>query len=203
MQPEPTVYVVDDDPAVRQSFKWLVGSIGLRVQTFDSAQSFMRDYDPAEAGCLVVDVRMPGMSGIELQEKLANEGIAIPIIVVTAYGDVPTAVRAMKRGAIDFIEKPYNDQAMLDRIQLCIERDARMRQNKQTEREVAWRVERLTPREREVFELIVSGRSNKEVARVLEISPKTVEAHRAKVMDKMAVGSLAELVQMSTYLARD
>ncbi len=203
MQPEPTVYVVDDDPAVRQSFKWLVGSIGLRVQTFDSAQSFMRDYDPAEAGCLVVDVRMPGMSGIELQEKLANEGITIPIIVVTAYGDVPTAVRAMKRGAVDFIEKPYNDQAMLDRIQLCIERDARMRQNKQTEREVAWRVERLTPREREVFELIVSGRSNKEVARVLEISPKTVEAHRAKVMDKMAVGSLAELVQMSTYLSRD
>lgn len=203
MQPEPTVYVVDDDPAVRQSFKWLVGSIGLRVQTFDSAQSFMRDYDPAEAGCLVVDVRMPGMSGIELQEKLASEGITIPIIVVTAYGDVPTAVRAMKRGAVDFIEKPYNDQAMLDRIQLCIERDARMRQNKQTEREVAWRVERLTPREREVFELIVSGRSNKEVARVLEISPKTVEAHRAKVMDKMAVGSLAELVQMSTYLSRD
>lgn len=203
MQPEPTVYVVDDDPAVRQSFKWLVGSIGLRVQTFDSAQSFMREYDPAEAGCLVVDVRMPGMSGIELQEKLASEGITIPIIVVTAYGDVPTAVRAMKRGAVDFIEKPYNDQAMLDRIQLCIERDARMRQTKQTERDVAWRVERLTPREREVFELIVSGRSNKEVARVLEISPKTVEAHRAKVMDKMAVGSLAELVQMSTYLSRD
>ena len=140
------------------------------------------------------------MSGIELQEKLANDGISIPIIVVTAYGDVPTAVRAMKRGAVDFIEKPYNDQAMLDRIQLCIERDAKMRREKEIRREVTWRVERLTPREREVFELIVAGRSNKEVARALDISPKTVEAHRAKVMDKMAVGSLAELVQLSTYL---
>ncbi|MDJ0983806.1 MAG: LuxR C-terminal-related transcriptional regulator, partial [Kiloniellales bacterium] len=127
-------------------------------------------------------------------------GISIPIIVVTAYGDVPTAVRAMKRGAVDFIEKPYNDQAMLDRIQLCIERDAKMRREKEIRREVTWRVERLTPREREVFELIVAGRSNKEVARALDISPKTVEAHRAKVMDKMAVGSLAELVQLSTYL---
>ena len=106
----------------------------------------------------------------------------------------------MKRGAVDFIEKPYNDQAMLDRIQLCIERDAKIRRERQAEREVAWRVERLTPREREVFDLIVAGSSNKQVARVLEISPKTVEAHRAKVMDKMAVGSLAELVQLSTYL---
>ncbi len=200
MPPDPTVFVVDDDPAVRQSFKWLVGSIGLKVQTFSCAQDFIRDYDPADSGCLVVDVRMPGMSGIELQEKLANDGISIPIIVVTAYGDVPTAVRAMKRGAVDFIEKPYNDQAMLDRIQLCIERDAKMRREKEIRREVTWRVERLTPREREVFELIVAGRSNKEVARALDISPKTVEAHRAKVMDKMAVGSLAELVQLSTYL---
>lgn len=200
MQPEPTVFVVDDDPAVRQSFKWLVGSIGLNVQTFSCAQDFIREYDPADSGCLVVDVRMPGMSGIELQEKLTSEGVVIPIIVVTAYGDVPTAVRAMKRGAVDFIEKPYNDQAMLDRIQLCIERDAKIRRERQAEREVAWRVERLTPREREVFDLIVAGSSNKQVARVLEISPKTVEAHRAKVMDKMAVGSLAELVQLSTYL---
>ena len=195
MPPEPTVFVVDDDEAVRDSMKWLVESVGLRVEIFESAQAFLAGYDPGRPGCLVLDVRMPGMSGLELQERLAEEDIGIPVIVMTGFGDVPTAVRAMKTGAVDFIEKPFNDQAMLDLIHDSLERDAEMRRERSVKAAARAQLEKLTQREREVMRLVVSGMSNKEIARELDIAPKTVEAHRAKVMEKMGVGSLAELVQ--------
>ena len=175
MPPEPTVFVVDDDEAVRDSMKWLVESVGLLVEIFESAQAFLAGYDPGRPGCLVLDVRMPGMSGLELQERLAEEDIGIPVIVMTGFGDVPTAVRAMKTGAVDFIEKPFNDQAMLDLIHDSLERDAEMRRERSVKAAARAQLEKLTQREREVMRLVVSGMSNKEIARELDIAPKTVE----------------------------
>ena len=200
--PEPTVFVVDDDAAVRQSFEWLVGSVGLRTETFDSAQAFLKAYDRSRPGCLVLDVRMPGISGLELQEKLAADGVTLPVIVVSGYGDVPTAVRVMKQGAVDFIEKPFSDQAMLDRIQASIERDLETRRA-EAERACARDSRaRLTRREAEVMDLVIAGRSNKEIARDLAISPKTVEVHRANMMKKMRADSLADLVRLAARAAQ-
>jgi len=196
-EPKPTVFVVDDDSAVRKSFHWLVESIGLEIESFSSGQEFLEKHDASRPGCLVLDVRMPGMSGIELQETLAAKGIQIPIIIVTGYGDVPTAVRAMKKGAVDFIEKPFNDQEMLDRIQVAIERDAKIRREQTLREQLAERLTALTPREKLVMSLVVDGLSNKEIARDLGISPRTIEVHRAKVMEKMQAGSLAELVRFA------
>jgi len=194
---EPTVFVVDDDAAVRQSFEWLVGSVGLRTETFESARAFLKAYDPARPGCLVLDVRMPGMSGLELQERLLAEGITLPIIMVSGYGDVPTAVRVMKQGAVDFVEKPFSDQAMLDRIQASIERDQRTREADAERAGARDSRASLTRRETEVMESVIAGRSNKEIARALAISPKTVEVHRANVMKKMRADSLADLVRLA------
>lgn len=199
--PEPTVFVVDDDAAVRQSFEWLVGSVGLHTETYASAQDFLDAYDPARPGCLVLDVRMPGMSGLELQERLAGEGVSLPVIVVSGYGDVPTAVRVMKQGAVDFIEKPFSDQAMLDRIQASIERDLEARQAEAERASARTNRDRLTRRESEVMELVIVGKSNKEIARDLAISPKTVEVHRANVMKKMQADSLADLVRLAERTA--
>ena len=199
--PEPTVFVVDDDAAVRQSFEWLVGSVGLRTETFASAQAFLDAFDPARPGCLVLDVRMPGMSGLELQERLAADGVTLPVIMVSGYGDVPTAVRVMKQGAVDFIEKPFSDQAMLDRIQASIERDLRARQAAAERAGARNNRDRLTRREAEVMDLVIAGRSNKEIARDLAISPKTVEVHRANVMKKMQADSLADLVRLAERTA--
>ena len=199
--PVPTVFVVDDDAAVRQSFEWLVGSVGLKTETYDSAQAFLDGYDRDRPGCLVLDVRMPGMSGLELQERLAAEGVTLPVIVVSGYGDVPTAVRVMKQGAVDFIEKPFSDQAMLDRIQASIERDLAAR-CAEAERAIARsNRDRLTRREAEVMDLVIAGKSNKEIARALTISPKTVEVHRANVMKKMQADSLADLVRLAERTA--
>ncbi len=172
-------------------------SVGLKIETFASAQEFLNAYDPSRPGCLVTDVRMPGMSGIELQSKLAADEVTLPIIVVSGYADVPTAVRSMKRGAIDFVEKPFDEQMMLERIQLSILEDARLRQERAARERTIGRLKSLTPRERQVMDLVILGKSNKEIARALDISPKTVEVHRSHVMVKMQADSLAELVRIA------
>lgn len=196
MNSEPTVFVVDDDPAMRQSLRWLIESVHLAVETFASAQEFLAAYNPERPGCLVLDVRMPGMGGLDLQAELARRQIEIPIIVITGYAEVATAVRALKAGAIDFIEKPFSDQLLLDRIQQAIASDRQARERRAERAAVAARVAQLTPRERDVMQLVVAGSSNREIAAELGLSIKTVEVHRARVMEKMQVDSLAELVRL-------
>lgn len=197
MNNKPTVFVVDDDQEVRESIRWLIESVDLAVETFGSGQEFLDAYDPDQPGCVVLDVRMPQSSGLELQKKLLARGREIPVIIVSAYGSVPVAVEAMKAGAVDFIEKPFSDQALLDRIHQAIAKDRGVRRRKAKRAEVAARVEVLTAREREVMDLVVVGKATKRIAIDLGISPKTVEAHRARIMQKMAADSLAELVQMA------
>jgi two-component system response regulator FixJ len=203
MSPEPTVFVVDDDPAMRDSLRWLLQSAGLAVEPYAAAEEFLSAYDPARPGCLVLDVRMPGMSGLKLQDVLAARRIQLPVIVITGYAEVPTAVRALKTGAIDFIEKPFSDELLLDRIRQAIAAD---RQTREAEARRAAAMERfvsLTPREREVMELVTTGKANKVIAAELNLSPKTVEVHRANVMKKMEVDSVAELVRVSLLLHPD
>lgn len=192
-----TVYVVDDDQAVRDSLRWLLESVGHHVETYDSATSFLAAHDDTCGGCLLLDVRMPGMSGLELQEALNARHSTLPILIITGHGDVPMAVQAMKAGALEFIEKPFNDQVLLDRVQACITRAASQRRQQQSRSEVLRRIDRLTPRERQVMEAVVAGKANKVVADELSISIKTVEIHRARVMEKMQARSLAELVALS------
>jgi two-component system, LuxR family, response regulator FixJ len=193
---EPTVFVVDDDAGVRDAVRLLLRSVGLPARTFASAAEFLEEFDPQAPGCIVLDLRMPGMSGRELQKRLLEMGSRIPIIFVTAHGDVPTAVDAVKDGAVDFIQKPFQDQKLLDMINEALDLDRRLRE-KQREREaVEARAATLTPREREVMALVASGKLNKNVARELGISQRTVEIHRARVMEKMQARSVPELVQM-------
>lgn len=200
MNQEPTVFVVDDDDEVRETLQWLVESVGLKIETFSSGQDFLDAYDPDRPGCLVTDVRMPGMSGIELQARLNALGRTLPIIVVSGYPDVPTAVRSMKSGAIDYVQKPFDEQMMLERIQMSLEKDAQTRRDTAVRAHAAACFQRLSPREREVMDLVIRGRTNKEIARALDISPKTVEMHRAHVMEKMEAESLAELVKISSRI---
>ena len=195
--PQATVFVVDDDQAMRSSLKWLIESVGLKVESYGSADEFLHGYYPGRAGCLLLDVRMPGMSGLELQEYLINHEIQIPVVIITGHGDVPMAVRSMKSGAVDFIEKPFNDEMLLDAIRNALSLDDRRRELRSEQAEIAARLAQLTPREHEVMEMVTDGRSNKEIANVLGVSAKTVEAHRARVMEKMQAGSLAELVRMA------
>ncbi|KRT54964.1 response regulator transcription factor [endosymbiont of Ridgeia piscesae] len=197
MSSEPTVFVVDDDQAMRNSLKWLIESVAMKVETFASANAFIESYYPGRSGCLLLDVRMPGMSGLELQEYLQRNSIPIPVIIITGHGDVPMAVRAMKAGAIDFIEKPFNDELLLESIRHAIIFDEKQRDIQAQRSEVAARLARLTPREHEVMEMVTIGKANKEIANALGVSAKTVEAHRARVMEKMAARSLAELVRMA------
>ena len=193
---KPTVFIVDDEEAVRDSLQWLLESKGLKVALFDSAETFLASYTPDRAGCLVVDVRMPGMSGLELQEKLAEWQYTIPVIFITGHGDVPMAVQAVKHGAVDFLEKPFNDKELLQIVQRCLEQDQQQRAKQQQVDSTQSRLASLTPREREVMQLVVAGKLNKQIADQLNISIKTVEAHRAKVMEKAGAHSLAELVQI-------
>jgi RNA polymerase sigma factor (sigma-70 family) len=193
---EPTVFVVDDDEAVRSAMRMLIKSSGLAVQTFASATEFLDTYEPTTPGCLVLDLRMPGLSGLELQEELNKRRITLPLIVVTGHGNVPMAVRAVKRGAVDFLEKPFDDQVLLQRIEQAIELDGRRRKHHAEQRAVVERIARLSPREREVMELLVEGLGNKEIALELGLSRKTVDIHRSHVMMKLGVDSLAELVRM-------
>jgi len=194
MSDSPTVFVVDDDQAVRKSVEMLVGTVGLPVKAFDSAQHFLDAYDPSMPGCLVLDVRMKGMNGLDLQQHLRSRGVSIPIIIVTGYGDVPLAVRALKQGAVEFIEKPYPRRALLEHIQRALELDAQQRSEESRVAAVQARLQRLTARERQVLELVAAGKFSKEVAAELKISKKTVDVHRARVMQKLEVDSVAELV---------
>lgn len=202
MESEPTVFVVDDDDEVRDSLRWLIESVGLQVRSFSSAQSFLDSYTDSAPGCLVLDIRMPGMSGLDLQEELSGRGIELPVIVVTAYGDVQTAVRAMKAGAVDFVEKPIGEQGLLDQIHKAIAEDLRNNEKRAVQREVKQRYERLTPREKEVMALVVDGLSSKEIAQQIDVSFKTVEAHRAKIMKKMEAKSVPHLIRTSLSLGQ-
>jgi FixJ family two-component response regulator len=193
---KPTVFIVDDDEPVRDSLKMLMRSVGLSAETFSGAAEFLEAYDPDRPGCLVLDIRMPGMSGMELQEKLNEIHAILPIIFITGHGDVPMAVKAIQYGAADFIQKPFRDQDLLDRINKAIEQDASNRAQLLETRDIEERLSNLTPREKEVLELIVDGRPNKVIAADLEVSQRTVEIHRARVMDKMRASSLAHLVRM-------
>jgi len=196
MPRHPTVFVVDNDASMRESLAWLLEGVELAVETFETAEAFLAACDPDQPGCLVLDVRLPGMSGIVLQEELAHRGIRLPVIVITGFADVDTAVRVLKSGAFDFLEKPYADDAMLERVQQAIALDAeRRRMRAQRERLLA-RLSCLTARERAVFDQVVLGKANKVVAIEFGISEKTVEAHRARVMHKLGATSLAELVRM-------
>jgi len=196
----PCVYVVDDDAAVRAGLKVLLASAGLKAVLFDSARAFLDAWDPSAPGCLLLDVRMPGLSGLDLLEQLKGKGMALPVIMLTGHGDVPMAVRALKHGALDFLQKPFNDQALLDRVQQALAQDAGKRREAEGAGEARERASRLTQREREVMDGIVAGKANKVVAAELGISERTVELHRARVMQKMGVRSLAALVQAALLL---
>ena len=189
------VYVVDDDEAMRDSLVWLLEAHGLAVEAYPSGEAFLEAQREDMRGCLVLDVRMPGMSGLELHERLIARRAALPVIFVTGHGDVPMAVSALKRGAVDFIEKPFNDQDMLRLVEACLELERTQRQARLWEAGARRRVAALTDREREVMALVVAGKLNKQIGDELGISVKTVEVHRARVMDKMEAGSLAELVR--------
>jgi len=201
MSRELTVFVVDDDQAMRNSLKWLIESVGMQVETFDSAQAFLDAYYPARGGCLLVDVRMPGMSGLELQAYLTRREIGIPVIIITGHGDVSMAVKSMKVGAVDFIEKPFDDEELLKSIRNALQHDQKQRALRAQRSDIAAQVAELTPREYEVMTMVTDGKSNKEIAAELGVSAKTVEVHRARMMDKMRADSLAELVRMA-LLAR-
>lgn len=193
---KPTVFIVDDDEPVRDSLRMLMRSVGLNAETFSGAAEFLQAYDGDRPGCLVLDIRMPGMSGMELQEKLNDLHAIIPVIFITGHGDVPMAVKAIQHGAADFIQKPFRDQDLLDRINKAIEQDTSNRAQLLETRDIEERLANLTPREKEVLDLIVDGRPNKVIAADLDVSQRTVEIHRARVMDKMRASSLAHLVRM-------
>jgi len=195
-QRPPVVFIVDDDEAVRNSLRLLVKSIGLNATVLGSAQEFLTSYDPMQPGCLVLDVRMPGMSGLELQQQLNLRGAVIPVIFITGHGDIPMAVEAMQQGAFDFLQKPFRDQDLIDRVQKALERDHKNRADLGERRRIRERRDSLTPREREVLSLVTSGKANKVMAADLGLSQRTVEIHRARVMEKMAASSLAQLVRM-------
>jgi len=196
-EPTPIVFVVDDDPSVRRAIKRLVGSVGLEVEPFESAQEFLRSKRPDAPSCLVLDIRLPGISGLDFQRELAQANIHIPIIFITAHGDIPMTVRAMKAGAVEFLTKPFRDQDLLDAIQFALERDRARRQQEAEIAVLRERFESLTSREREVLPLVVSGLLNKQIAAEIGTSETTVKVHRGQLMRKMGADSLADLVRMA------
>lgn len=196
MPDDATVFVIDDDMAVRESLRWLLESVGLRVEVFANADALLDRVTADSAGCLLLDVRLPGMSGLDLQQVLHERGIDLPIIIITGHGDVPIAVRALKGGAMDFIEKPFNDQMLLDRVRDALERDRQRRAERDRSASVRNRIDRLTPRERQVMDLVVQGKLNKQIAAHLGLSHKTIEVHRAHIMRKMEADSVATLVRL-------
>jgi FixJ family two-component response regulator len=193
----PTAYVVDDDESIRTLWRWLMESNGIAVKTFATAAEFIESYRSGDAGCLVLDLKLPGMSGLELQEYLNRKDIEIPIVFVTGYGDVPAAVSALKGGAVDFVQKPFGHREVLSIIEKAFQRDAEIREKHARLSIVASRLATLTEREHEVLQRVIEGKPNKIIAGELDISMKTVEFHRAKVMEKMGVTSVAELVQIA------
>ena len=196
MTREPMVFIVDDDLGMRKSLNLVMKSAGLQTELYASAEEFLDDYDPEQPGCLVLDLKMPGMSGRELQEKLAAQQVRIPIVFLTGYGDVPTAVDAMRSGAVDFLQKPASHRDLLERVRKAIDVDTHDRQMRQEVQEIQDRFAALTPREREVLELVVAGFSNKQIADRLEISQKTVAHHRFHIMQKTGAANAADLARM-------
>jgi FixJ family two-component response regulator len=194
--PTPTVHVVDDDPGVRQAIVWMLESAGRHVQAFDSAEEFLAAYPAERSGCLVLDLRLRGMTGLALLDELAQRGITLPVIMLTGFAEVSVAVEALQRGAIDFIEKPVDDARLLERVETALALDAERRRRERLRRACTARIERLTRREREVMAMVVAGKANKVVAYELGISHKTVESHRASVMSKLEVQSFADLVRL-------
>jgi FixJ family two-component response regulator len=194
---KPAVYVVDDDPSVRGAMKRLLKSVGLPVKTFASAREFLDQATPEWSGCLMVDLRMPGMGGLDLQDQLSTHQVSLPVIFLTGYGTVPASVRAMKAGAVDFLEKPVDDQTLLDAVHKALERDRRARGNQAGMQALEQRLAILTPREYEVLTFIISGRLNKQVAAELGTTEKTIKVHRARIMKKLQCASLAELVRLA------
>jgi RNA polymerase sigma factor (sigma-70 family) len=191
-----TVYIVDDDQAIRHAMELLMRSVGLDYEIFHSGDDFLDNHNNDRAGCLVLDIRMPGLGGLELQEKLNDMGSTLPIIFITGHGDVPMAVEAMQKGAVDFIQKPFRDQELLDQVSEALKTDQERRSARDEKTEVSNRLEKLTKREREVMDLVVTGKPNKVIAYELGVSQRTVEIHRARVMEKMEARSLADLVRM-------
>ena len=190
------VYVVDDDPAMRHSLAWLIATLGVPVESFASAEEFLRAVRPNQPGCLVTDVRMPGMSGLELQDTLSRAGSLLAVVVITGHADVPMAARAFRAGAVDVIEKPFNDQILLDRVYEGLEKSTRAWAEQTRKDHVRSRLARLTPRERQVADLVVAGKPNKVIAAEINLSLKTVEVHRHNMMEKLEVGSVADLTRL-------
>jgi len=200
MNDRPTVYIVDDDPSVCDSLSWLLESENLATRTFASAEEFLGAYRREWNGCITLDVRMPGMSGLELQECLKQQSNSLPVIIITAHADVPMAIRAMKAGAFDFIEKPFLDEQLINCIRRAIETGNRFRHEQDQRLEIEQRYETLTLRERQVMQMVVVGKANKVIAADLGLSTKTIEVHRSRIMSKMKARSLSELVRMAMII---
>jgi len=197
---KPTIYIVDDDDGMRRALTVLMTTVGYQPVAFARPTEFLASFDPSQPGCLVLDVRMPEMSGLEVQQQLNRSGAMVPVILITGHGDIPMAVQAMKDGAFDFLQKPFRDQELLDRINAALKQDAENRAIVEKHADLKRRAESLTPREHEVMALVVDGRANKVIAIDLGLSERTVEIHRANVMDKMGARSVAHLVKMQLTL---
>jgi FixJ family two-component response regulator len=196
----PVVFVVDDDASVRSSIEFLLNTVGLQVESFDSAETFLRKRPPDKPSCLVLDVRLRGLSGLDFQRELAAKSIQIPIVFITGHGDIPMSVRAMKAGAVEFLTKPFRDQDLLDAIRVALEQDRAMRDREKDVTELRNRFESVTPREREVISMVVAGMLNKQIAGELGTAENTVKVHRSRAMEKMHAQSLADLVRMMEKL---
>jgi two-component system, LuxR family, response regulator FixJ len=198
--PQPTVFIVDDEEAVGDSLCMLLRSVGLPARAYQDPRRFLDEYRPEQPGCLILDVRMPGVNGLEFQQELNRRNYTLPVIFITGHGDVPMAVEAMRAGALDFLQKPFNDDELIRRVQKALEQDAREREALRRHDEIRRSFAELTPREQEVAQCLVDGKANKVIAAELDISERTVELHRARVLQKMGVRSLAQLVQMMVVL---